>query len=74
MPPKPSRTEQAKLKPPAGLGDAGKRLWKSISGDVAPGWRLDVRDLHLLERACRIEDERERDRPADPCHAASLPT
>jgi P27 family predicted phage terminase small subunit len=45
------------LKPPSGLQSAGQRLWKSIMADVGPGWRLDARDLHLLERACRIDDE-----------------
>jgi P27 family predicted phage terminase small subunit len=42
---------------PKALGAAGKRLWKSIAADIEPGWRLDARELHLLERACRIEDE-----------------
>jgi hypothetical protein len=44
-------------KPPSGLDAAGKRLWKSILADVGAGWRLDARELHLLERACRVEDE-----------------
>jgi hypothetical protein len=47
----------ADLKPPAGLDSAGKRLLKAITADIAPGWRLDARELHLLERACRVEDE-----------------
>jgi P27 family predicted phage terminase small subunit len=47
----------ADLAPPTGLRKAGKRLWKSITADVGHGWRLDARELHLLERACRVEDE-----------------
>jgi P27 family predicted phage terminase small subunit len=54
------------LAPPKTLGAAGKRLWKSIAADIEPGWRLDARELHLLERACRIEDEvRELERVVD---------
>ena len=44
-------------KPPSTLKAAGKRLWKAIIGDLEPGWELDRRELHLLERACRTEDE-----------------
>ena len=44
-------------KPPSGLKAAGKRLWKAIIGDLEAGWALDRRELHLLERACRCEDE-----------------
>ena len=52
--------------PPKGLDDAGKRLWTAILSDVGPGWRLDARELHLLERACRVEDElRELERVID---------
>jgi hypothetical protein len=32
-------------------------LWKAVTGAVAPGWQLDGRDLHLLERAARCADE-----------------
>ena len=45
------------LAAPTALGAAGKRLWKAITADIEPGWRLDARELHLLERACRVEDE-----------------
>jgi P27 family predicted phage terminase small subunit len=45
------------LAAPKALGTAGKRLWKAIVDDIEPGWRLDARELHLLERACRVEDE-----------------
>ena len=52
--------------PPAELGDAGQRLWTSIVDDVGEGWRLDAREVHLLERACRVEDElRELERVID---------
>jgi hypothetical protein len=43
--------------PPGGLQEAGERLWTAILSDVGPGWRLDAREPHLLERACRVEDE-----------------
>lgn len=42
---------------PKGLGLPGRGLWKAILGDVSEGWQLDKRELHLLERACRVEDE-----------------
>jgi hypothetical protein len=48
---------ESKLKPPAGLQTAGKKLWSAITADVESGWRLDARELHLLERASRVEDE-----------------
>jgi P27 family predicted phage terminase small subunit len=44
-------------KPPSGLKAAGKRLWRAIIGDLEAGWALDRRELHLLERASRCEDE-----------------
>lgn len=44
-------------KPPKSLGAAGKRLWRAIIGDLEPDWELDRRERHLLERACRTEDE-----------------
>ena len=50
-------TGEPKPKPPTELGNAGQRLWSAIVADVGRGWRLDARELHLLERACRIEDE-----------------
>lgn len=49
--------EQALPAPPAGLGAAGQGLLASILGGVEEGWELDQRELHLLERACRIEDQ-----------------
>jgi P27 family predicted phage terminase small subunit len=42
---------------PKGLKPSGKALWKAILGDLENGWELDRRELHLLERACRVEDE-----------------
>lgn len=42
---------------PKGLQTPGKALWGSILGDVDADWELDKRELHLLERACRCEDE-----------------
>lgn len=39
------------------LGFEGQRLWESIVGDLAEGWELDARELHLLERACRCADD-----------------
>jgi P27 family predicted phage terminase small subunit len=42
---------------PKGLGSAGKVLWKAILSDLREGWELDRRELHFLERACRVEDE-----------------
>jgi hypothetical protein len=48
----------AKRKPalPQSLGGAGKRLWRSIVNDTAPGWELDARDLALLGEAAKIAD------------------
>jgi hypothetical protein len=42
---------------PEGLRDAGKALRTEILNDVADGWTLDARELHLLRRACRCADE-----------------
>jgi hypothetical protein len=42
---------------PAGLGAAGKALWKSILSDLDEGWELENRELHFLRRAARCEDE-----------------
>lgn len=44
-------------RPPAGLGDAGKRLWTAILADVPAEFELPPRELHLLGRACRVADE-----------------
>jgi phage terminase small subunit len=41
---------------PAGLGSAGKSLWKAILGDIAADWELDRRELRHLERACVVAD------------------
>lgn len=42
---------------PVTLATAGKALWKAILADLAADWELDRRELHFLERACRVEDE-----------------
>lgn len=44
-------------KPPPNLADAGVGLWKQVVGDLDDGWSLDARELHLLARACRCQDE-----------------
>lgn len=46
----------SKPRVPRGLGSAGKDLWRSLLGDVAPGFALDQREMHLLEEACRSAD------------------
>jgi P27 family predicted phage terminase small subunit len=45
------------VRAPSGLGKHGKALWRSILGGLAADWRLDGRELHWLERACRTADE-----------------
>lgn len=44
-------------RPPTSLQAPGKALWKAIIGDLDSEWELDKRELHVLERACRVEDE-----------------
>ena len=44
-------------KPPATLGDPGRNLWQEVVSDIGGNWSLDARELHLLARACRCEDE-----------------
>jgi P27 family predicted phage terminase small subunit len=51
---------KARKPAPDKLGRAGKALWRSILGDLDPGWELDARELHLLRRACRCADELDR--------------
>jgi P27 family predicted phage terminase small subunit len=46
-----------KPKAPSELGDAGRKLWEDFVGDIDEDWSLDARDLHLLARACRCQDE-----------------
>lgn len=48
---------KARPRVPAALDVAGKALWRAIVADVDPGWELDARELHLLERGCRCADE-----------------
>lgn len=40
-------------KPPAGLGRAGRALWR----DIAAEFELDVRELAVLAAACRQADD-----------------
>ena len=44
-------------KAPKTLGVAGKALWDSIHADLPPGWELDGRELHFLERAAQCSDD-----------------
>src|SRR4051794_16247667 len=41
---------------PKGFGKAGQALWRGVLADVADGWRLDAKDVVLLEAACRAAD------------------
>lgn len=41
---------------PAGLGRAGRRVWRETLRAVAPDWQLDERDLLVLEQAARQAD------------------
>jgi len=49
--------DAARPAPPPDLQAAGEALWTSIIGDLADGWELDARELHLLHRAARCADE-----------------
>jgi phage terminase small subunit len=44
-------------KPPSGLGESGRVLWRSVIADVPADWELDARDLAVLEAACRQADD-----------------
>lgn len=47
-----------KARPPADLGDAGRKLWDTIARQVAgDGLELDARDLGLLREAAATKDE-----------------
>lgn len=41
---------------PAGLGDAGRSVWRRILADVSEEWELDARELVILEAASRQAD------------------
>src|SRR4051794_33758903 len=41
---------------PAGLGPAGRKLFRSIADDVNPALELDARDVDILARAAVIAD------------------
>lgn len=53
----PAVADPARPGPPPDLQAPGKALWKAIVGDLADGWELDARELHLLHRAARCADE-----------------
>src|SRR5581483_4306575 len=42
---------------PKGFKAPGKALWRAILADLQGDWELDRRELHFLERACRVEDQ-----------------
>jgi P27 family predicted phage terminase small subunit len=48
---------ESRPSPPKSLGEPGAALWATILSDLEADWQLDARELHLLERACRCEDE-----------------
>lgn len=45
------------MKAPDSLGGAGKRLWKSVAGDLPKGWELDQREVAVLTLAARQMDD-----------------
>ena len=47
---------KASLKPPSGLGPAGRSLWRRVVADVPADVELDARDLIFLEQAGRASD------------------
>jgi P27 family predicted phage terminase small subunit len=42
--------------PPKALRKEGRKLWRAILAALDADWQLDRRELHLLERAAKIED------------------
>jgi hypothetical protein len=42
--------------PPQGLKAAGRQLWGDTLAGVQSSWKLDVKDLALLEEAARLRD------------------
>ena len=42
---------------PADLANPGRDLWQDVVSDIGGDWSLDARELHLLARACRCQDE-----------------
>ena len=45
------------MKAPAGLGQRGKALWKSVTEGLPDGWELDERELAVLELAAGQADQ-----------------
>jgi hypothetical protein len=44
------------LKPPVGLGAAGRALWKGVLVEVPEHLLLDSHEIELLMHACRVSD------------------
>lgn len=44
-------------KPPAGLGNAGRALWRQIARALPDGWELDEREEAILRLAARQADD-----------------
>lgn len=44
------------MKPPAGLGKAGRKLWTDVQHGLGDGWELNERETHLLELAAGQRD------------------
>ncbi|MGH2909747.1 MAG: P27 family phage terminase small subunit [Solirubrobacteraceae bacterium] len=42
---------------PRHLGDAGRKLWRSILSELPGELQFDERELHELRQACEIEDQ-----------------
>jgi hypothetical protein len=49
-------TRAGRPDPPKRLAKDGRKLWRAIIGALDTDWQLDWRELHLLERAAKIED------------------
>lgn len=45
------------LKPPAGMGNPGRALWRQIAKALPEAWAFDERELALLRTACRQADD-----------------
>ncbi|MBI4898738.1 MAG: hypothetical protein HY827_10290 [Actinobacteria bacterium] len=45
------------MKPPDGLGNAGKKLWSAMHADLPDGWEFSKRELVQLEMAAHQADD-----------------
>lgn len=45
------------MKPPKGLGNSGRALWRQIARALPEGWELDEREEALLRLAARQADD-----------------